>query len=163
MPTFRALKQELEQHGSLISLSNAGGIYKVYLPRDFELLINSTTDAISTYQGRSQLYPAQRLQQKYAKICSISSIDGEDRRLLYVGKAEHSKGRGLRKRVTEFVQYGYGACSNHRGGRAIWQLQNNKELLIELLECQNPASQETQELERYKAKYGAYPFANWRK
>jgi hypothetical protein len=92
---------------------------------------------------------------------NILRTKGYEDGLLYIGKAKKSSGRGLRKRITEFVKYGYSMVNNHRGGRAIWQLDNNKELLIKVIECDNPKIVERNELIKYKEIYGEYPFANW--
>ena len=51
----------------------------------------------------------------------------------------------------------------HRGGRAIWQLKNNKKLLIEIEPCEKPREKERQFLIEYYEKYNSYPYANWKK
>ncbi len=129
MKTFEELKHELDQNGYL-DIENCSGIYKVYLPKDFEVEIKPDTDAIEEYRGRSILYDVGKLEDKYSRI---SAINDEDKYLFYIGKADQSRGRGLRKRVTEFVKYGYGLCDNHRGGRAIWQLKTTNNYYLSVL------------------------------
>lgn len=158
MRTFKELKRELDQNGHL-DINNVSGIYKIYLPKDFEIIIRPNTDAIEEYNGRSMLYSVEELRDKYLHI---SAARNDDKYLIYIGKAGQSIGRGLQKRIEEFVKYGYGLCNNHRGGRAIWQLENNKKLLLEYFECDNPLQIEKEQLKKYKVENKTYPFANWR-
>jgi hypothetical protein len=51
---------------------------------------------------------------------------------------------------------------NHRGGRAIWQIENNKDLLIGYFLCNSPESKEKELLKIYKGQYGVLPLANWK-
>ena len=98
---------------------------------------------------------------KWETICH-----GEvDKKIIYIGKADknNKSKRHIRKRVTELIRYGYGECDNHRGGRAIWQLKNNKELLLEVIYRENPREKERELLIDYHNKCGEYPFANFKK
>ena len=153
MKTFEEYKKELDEYGKISSITTESGIYKVHMPQNFELVITSGTDAIKVHRGKNLLYPVQKLEEKWE---SIRLLDKEG--ILYVGKAKN-----LRRRITEFVKYGYEDCKTHRGGLAIWQLKNNKELLIEIIPCGNPREKERQLLIEYHDKYGEYPFANWQK
>lgn len=157
MKSFADLKIEFDARGSINSISNNNGCYIVYTPENFEVIIKRTTDAVSSYikngVTKNLIYPELKLNTK------LNSI--HNRTILYIGKAERGDG-GLRKRITEFVRYGYGLCNNHRGGRAIWQIENNKALLLDYFECENAEIQEKQMLKEFKAKHGSYPFANWR-
>ena len=153
MNTVEQYKNELDQHGKLYSIPAESGIYKIYMPSDFEIVISSGTDAVNTYKGRSLLYPTEKLEDKWSVI---QKADKEG--ILYIGKADD-----LRKRITELIEYGYGKPVPHRGGRAVWQLENNKKLLIEMILCEKPREKERQMLIEYRERYGVYPFANWRK
>ena len=158
LKSFKEYRAELEQYGKLISIGEVGGIYKVYMPTDYKMIIRPTTDAITNYKGKSMLYTEQELVNKWEKICQRAV----DKEILYIGKASKSKTRNLRKRLTEYLKYGYGEVKNHRGGRAIWQLEDNKELLVEIIQCENPEEREKELLIEYHQQCGEYPFANWR-
>jgi hypothetical protein len=128
------------------------GVYVVRIPDNFNVEILETTTAITEYRGRNLLYNATMLRDKYA--ISI------DKNILYYGKA--NRNGGLRARVKEFVRYGYGETSNHRGGRAIWQIRNNKQLLIEFIPCENAEAEEQRLLNEYRSYNNTFPLANWR-
>lgn len=69
----------------------------------------------------------------------------------------------LKQRIMQYVRYWYGEINNHRVGRAIWQIVNNKNLLLGFIECYNPEKIEKELLERYESKYKVLPVANWKK
>lgn len=73
------------------------------------------------------------------------------------------KNNTLNRRIRQFVSYGFCEADNHRGGRAIWQIDNNKKLILGYYECNNARIIERDELINYKEKYGTYPVANWQK
>lgn len=79
---------------------------------------------------------------------------------MYIGKAGGDVNR-LKQRIRQLIRYGYGKVQNHRGGRAIWQIANNRHLLIRYIECNNPEITETKLLVKYQEKYGVLPVANW--
>lgn len=161
---FRSIhewRDELEIEGKLVSIEESSGIYLIRMPDNFKLDIRPCTDAIDFYKEQSMLYEVARLKAKWETICH-----GEvDKKIIYIGKADknNKSKRHIRKRVTELIRYGYGECDNHRGGRAIWQLKNNKELLLEVIYCENPREKERELLIDYHNKCGEYPFANFKK
>ena len=71
----------------------------------------------------------------------------------------------MRQRIRQYTKHGYGEAKNHIGGRAIWQLENNKELLIEIV----PSDLEPEYLESllldeyYLTHNNTLPFANFKK
>lgn len=77
---------------------------------------------------------------------------------LYVGETQ----RTLYKRVSELIQFGSGRPVGHKGGRLIWQLENNDDLLICWLAHNNPIEMKNKILREFKSKYNALPFANLR-
>ena len=89
MKTFEEYKKELDEHGKINSITTECGIYKVYVPQEFQMVITSETDAIKVHKGKSLLYSVQKLEDKW-KI--IQSADKEG--ILYIGKADN-----LRKRI----------------------------------------------------------------
>jgi hypothetical protein len=93
-------------------------------------------------------YPITDLQTKW------NGINGSV--VIYIGKATTT----LRKRLIPYLR----GANNHMGGRAIWQLEDCAELLFcwKSLEDIDASTYESQLLASFKAKYGSYPFANWR-
>ena len=119
------------------------------------------------YKGK--LYKLPKLIEKYESIISYKYNN-----ILYIGKAEGSN--GLKERIKKYIQFGYGECKNHSGGRAIWQLKNNKDFYIACIECNNDTMDkklsnkvESYLIKKYKINNFNntqctlnYPFANWR-
>ena len=81
--------------------------------------------------------------------------------ILYIGKA-NGKG-GLFQRLRQYMRYGFDAGNNHRGGRAIFQVEGYENLICRWCVCENCEDNERLLLESFKRKYGTYPTANWRK
>jgi len=50
--------------------------------------------------------------------------------VLNIGKAGPSKGRTLKSRLRQYMQFGEGKPVRHWGGRYIWQLHDSDELLV---------------------------------
>lgn len=104
------------------------------------------------YNPSAKLYSAEQLSRKYS-TCTNQEI-------LYIGKADGKK--GLRQRLKQYMNYGWGHATNHKGGRAIWQIEDAGLLLLAFEECEDARAREKQLLADYKAKNGSYPLANWR-
>lgn len=159
--TFSELKKELDNDG-LSSIPDINGYYTVFLPEAFEIRLKGDTEAINSYIKKGEkiclVYPLEKLINKLETVRRIQ--DKKDRKILYIGKAEGK--RGLQQRITEFVRYSYGLCENHRGGRALWQIENNKSLLLDFTICENAEKEEKRLLQNFKLRYHTYPFANWR-
>jgi hypothetical protein len=76
----------------------------------------------------------------------------------------------LKKRISDFIKYANGQPVAHRGGRALWQIQNWQEkLVLYWLECENASQQEkfllsifSNEHKQIDNRRYSYPFANWR-
>lgn len=134
------------------SVPDEKGIYAVLVPDLFEVQFLDDTTAIKTYRGKNLLYPASDLRTKY---------NSSDRKLLYIGKAGGESNK-LRQRIRQYVKYGCGEANNHRGGRAIWQIRNNHQLLIGYCMCDEPETKESASLAEYFNQYGTFPVANWR-
>ena len=122
------------------------GVYWVLAPEGMSIRFRERT-----FPG-VRPYPAQLLRAKY-EICARKDI-------LYIGKAE---GRGgLRQRLKQYMDYGQGRGSVHRGGRAVWQIEDFGLLLLAYETCPDPGAQERQLLRDYRIQSGTYPLANWR-
>lgn len=135
--------------GALEHIPKCSGIYKVYMPDNFTIKFRADSD--SPYK----VYDVDILQKKWATICKYPEYEDG---LLYIGKAVN-----LYRRIKQFVDTGYGIPANHKGGRAIFQLENNKQLLIKIFECENYEDRETEEIDTYIRHRNEKPLANWRR
>ncbi len=110
--------EELQSVKDRKKIPKCSGIYKVYMPSDF--VVKFRDDSDSPYK----VYGVGELIEKWEKICDNS---GYEDGLLYIGKADR-----LRKRISQYVRTGYGKRANHSGGKAVFQLENNKQRKIQL-------------------------------
>lgn len=96
----------------------------------------------------------------------ISKLEGKwinDSSIVYIGKADGSETRGLRKRLHEYMRFGQGEPVGHYGGRYIWQLEDASELIVCWKQVDGDAEGvEKQMISDFKKVYGKYPFANLR-
>ena len=69
---------------------------------------------------------------------------------------------GLRQRVQQYIKYGWNTAANHKGGRAVWQVENFPILLLEYEVCEDCEQREHELLAAFKRENGVYPLANWR-
>lgn len=123
------------------------GIYRVLVPEKVPV-----TFIESPHNSSAESYPIVLLEQKY-DLCADKSV-------LYIGKAN---GRGgLRQRVRQYIKYGWGAAVNHKGGRAVWQVENFPILLLDYEVCEDCEQREHELLAAFKRENGVYPLANWR-
>jgi len=81
-------------------------------------------------------------------------------RIVYVGKAAGA--RGLRQRVRQLVDFGFGKPIGHRGGRMLWHLPDYEKLLLRWRKCSRSQadSLETRLIGQFKELHGKRPFAN---
>lgn len=121
------------------------GIYCIRVPLGMEI---NFKDTIDNHSGDA--YRVEDLESK-----RVSSD------ILYIGKA--SGKRGLFQRLRQYMRYGFGTGGNHRGGRAIFQVEGYENLICRWCVCENCEDKERLLLENFKRKYGTYPVANWRK
>ncbi len=113
------------------------------------------------------------------KLKTLNDLDEYLKKILYIGKAGGEKNSDLYNRLGLYMKYGVGNAQNHKGGRAIWQIDEKKrkdlyifwiyvngdkayekagklETLL-LQEYNKRVSENSDERKSYK-----YPFANWR-
>lgn len=140
----------LHAHG-YSEIPNKKGVYIVSVPENFTKTITPDTVAINEYRDRSMLYHVSILESKWIDNCPI----------LYIGKAS-GEFNGLRQRIGQYVRYGYAECNNHRGGRAIWQLQDSRSLLIGYMVSDHAENFENELLHEFINRYGKLPYANFR-
>lgn len=144
---FCSVKQ-LNERG-FTHILDAKGVYVIIKPENMKINFLPDTTAITGYNGSNMLYDINTLEDKFEK---------SDKKILYIGKAG---GRNkLRKRIKQLIQYGYKEVNNHRGGRAIWQIENNRDLLLGYFVCSNPENMEKELLKEYFNKNGVLPVAN---
>jgi hypothetical protein len=123
------------------------GVYWVLAPEGLPIHF-----AMRTYNPSASLYSAEVLVKKYG--------DCTDKETLYIGKADGR--RGLHQRLKQYMNYGWKNATNHKGGRAIWQIDGAGLLLLAYEECEDARERENQLLAAYKKKNDTYPLANWR-
>ncbi len=88
--------------------------------------------------------------------------------VLYIGKAGGSRKNGklykstLFSRIKQYMQFGKGKAVGHWGGRAIWQLKDQNELLIAWKELivEEPLEVEASLIKKFEKKFKKRPFAN---
>ncbi|WP_368293734.1 hypothetical protein [Dehalobacter sp. TBBPA1] len=147
--TYSTIEQFYNSRCAIIP--NEIGVYIVVAPESFIVEFINQTTAINEYHEKNLLYPAEDLKMKFSET---------DHKILYIGKAGGEINR-LRQRIKQYVRYGYHEVENHRGGRAIWQIKNNRKLLLGYFVCNNPETIERELLSEYYNKNGTYPVANW--
>lgn len=128
-------------------IPDVSGVYWVLAPEGFPIQFEPTSP-----NPAAPFYPVDVLTQKYAGC--------KDKQVLYIGKAGGKN--GLRQRLKQYMKYGRNESTNHKGGRAIWQIQNAGMLLLTYEPCSDCAAREHQLLRDYHTANGCYPLANWR-
>lgn len=123
------------------------GVYFIWLPDGMEVQF---TDKILNHQAPP--YPIEVLCDKYSK--------SKDKRLLYIGKASGRK--GLSRRIRQYVKYGWNEATNHKGGRAVWQIVHAEQLVLTYETCEDADSAEHELLCRFREQNHVLPLANWR-
>jgi len=101
----------------------------------------------------------------------LNSLWVDGARVLYVGKAGGNTRNGkkleatLHSRLKKYIRFGEGKSKRHKGGRAIWQLDDADELLIAWWELRrkNPQAVEKDLIQKFEDKYEKIPFANLRR
>lgn len=140
--------RELQNTGCK-TVSKQKGIYVVLHPHGEKptFLVRSVGGC---YKGLDPNYPQDFVRMQW--------VDGVS--ILYVGKANGKN--GLYQRLRQLVQFGMGKAVAHRGGRLIWHLENNSELIVQWLELpyRDPAQVESELINTFKRIYGKRPYAN---
>lgn len=102
------------------------------------------------FKGKDPSYPLSRIHDEW--------VAGAD--IVYIGKAAGA--RGLRQRVQQLVDFGFGKSVGHRGGRALWHLADHGALKLHWLVCatEDADTLETDLIETFRHHHGTRPFAN---
>lgn len=82
-------------------------------------------------------------------------VDGAE--VVYIGKADQ-----LKRRLTEYADFGAGKPVGHWGGRLVWQLPDVDQLLVAWKETpgRRPVEVESELIEAFRRLHGKPPFAN---
>ena len=157
---MKATFEEL-RNGKISGIPDSPGIYWVKIPNNFNLEIMQNPDGIDM----NPKYLIENLQMKIKHYLLEEKGGG----ILYIGKANN-----LRERIESYTAFGYNdkRFIKHAGGRAIWYIKNNKQLLVEYIEYKNLIGlekdivkqylekEETEFIDKYIIKYGVLPFGN---
>ena len=145
------------RNGKIQEIPVTSGVYWVIMPDSFVMEYMKETDGpVYGKRGNKMAYDLAKLQKKgehYKKPEHGGNI-------LYIGKATN-----LRNRLKQYYEFGYNEERHyvHEGGRAIWQLRNNKKLQVAYKECSEAEKEETELIDKYMLEYGALPFGNMRR
>ena len=127
------------------SISEEAGVYFIIVPDGMKVKIKESS--------KDWHYCKNILNDKYSNC--------KDKELVYIGKAEGRK--GLRQRIRQYLAFGFGNGKNHRGGRAVWQIDNYESLLLICVVGEDASGLEHNLLEKYKKNNSdTLPLANWR-
>ena len=134
------------------SIPDAAGTYSVlYIGRNKPEFLQNGTGGF--FKGRDPNVPIEVLEKSW--------IDGTI--VLYIGKAGRTNSSAtLRSRIRQYLKFGQGEPIGHWGGRFIWQIKDNGNLLIcwRTLSDGEPRELEKSLIEQFQAWYGKKPFAN---
>jgi hypothetical protein len=146
--------------------------------RGFVPVANLGRDALATIPRQAGVYAVVRETTAAPQFLAVSSggwFKGNDptvpvatlvakwvpgAQTLYLGKANLTARRSLRKRVTELVDFSHGRPVAHRGGEWLWQLEGCQALRVAWLVEPYCAGLEYLLLGAFVSKYGRLPFAN---
>lgn len=111
-----------------------------------------------------QANPAGRFKGKDPTVATsvLASVWSEGAHCIYIGKASKTATTDLRRRLTDFRDYGRGRPVGHQGGRYIWQAAGAGEFIVCWMETpdENPAVVESALIAEFRAHYGARPIGN---
>ncbi len=135
-------------------LPETKGIY-IYTVPDNNISIEflNTTTAKETYKGKSLLYSAELLTDKF---------NNGDKRVLYIGS---TPSENLRKRTKSRANYSKEKIKDirARGGRALWQIKDWEDIGLNFYyyETEDCRAIEHELLVLYEKECGVLPVANW--
>ena len=129
------------------------GIYLIVRTSDRRprFLVQSTG---GWFKGKDPSYPLE--------VVRANWIQGAH--VVYVGKGAGRK--GLKGRLCQLLDFGFGKPVGHRGGRLLWHLRDSRELLVRWRTClaKEADRAETEAIARFKVVYDdKRPYANMAK
>lgn len=106
--------------------------------------------------------PAGRFKGKDPTVATsvLASMWSEGAHCIYIGKASKTATTDLRRRLTDFRDYGRGRAVGHQGGRYIWQVAGQFIACWMETPGENPAVLESALIAEFRAHYGARPIGN---
>jgi hypothetical protein len=127
---------------------STGGVYVVLRESDDPPAYLAVSPA-GHFKKKDPTVGVAKLEAKWVHGCAV----------VYVGKGDN-----LRRRLTEYRDFGAGKAVGHYGGRYLWQLSDAASLVVCWRETpgKDPEDVEGDLLTAFKAAYGKYPFANHR-
>ena len=143
-----------EKNKEIIKIPKEPGIYFVLNNLD-DIEFRDDTDLLH-YYNENFPYDYEKLNKKKEILKEKKYL----KNILYIGKATE-----LNQRLKQYMKYGCNKCKIHKGGRAIWQINNYQYLKVFWIEIKNKIQAEKAEkklLSEFKSKNTVYPFANWR-
>jgi hypothetical protein len=143
---IKTLRSQMHQ------LPDAAGVYAIVLPDNFQKRFLAKGSG-GYFKGKEPNLPTTELELEW--------VNGAD--IIYFGKAGGSDSKAtLRKRLTQYFDFGTGKPVGHYGGRLIWQLEHSEDLLVawKTITKPEPAEVESQLIQEFKAYWGQRPFAN---
>lgn len=125
---------------------STGGVYVVTYARDGPVAFAERSCG-GWFKGRNPAVPRDALRSNWVEAAEV----------VYIGKADR-----LRRRLTQFADFGAGRPVGHWGGRLIWQLPDVEALLVAWKETPGrvPVDVEAELIADFRQVYGKPPFAN---
>lgn len=124
----------------------AGGVYVVV--QDLETPpIFAATSCGGWFKGKDPSVPREALAANWVEGATV----------VYIGKADN-----LKRRLTQYADFGAGKPVGHWGGRLIWQLSHCRDLRVAWRETPGhvPVEVEAELLAQFQSVHGKPPFAN---
>ncbi|MCC3357142.1 hypothetical protein [Bacillus sp. REN16] len=141
---------QLMQNQSIIPHSR--GVYMVlYTPDISPKFLNKGSGGF--FKGKDPNVPIEELKVNWVN----------DTKVIYIGTAGGGKSAAtLHSRIKQLVKFGRGKNVGHSGGRLIWQIENNHDLIIcwKELRVDDPYVVKKQLMRGFKNMYRKRPFAN---
>ena len=149
---FCGFKTVAELRNNINVVPTYGGVYVILRPNDDEpVFLEKGTGGF--FKGKDPNVEISKLETNWVYNSSI----------IYIGKADGSAKRGLKKRLDEYMRFGKGEPIGHKGGRYIWQLKDAADLVVCWKRVDGDAEQvEKQMILTFLTEHGKYPFANLR-
>lgn len=141
---------QLMQNHSIIPHNR--GVYMVlYLPYDSPDFLNKGSGGF--FKGMDPNVPVNELKDNWVN----------DTKVIYIGTAGGGKSAAtLNARIKQLVKFGRGKSVGHSGGRFIWQIENNQELIVCWKETpvDDPNEVRKHLIRGFKKRYRKKPYAN---
>lgn len=124
----------------------SGGVYVVISDRDGPVAFTERSCG-GWFKGKDPTVTQDAL--------AANWVDGAE--VIYIGKADQ-----LRRRLTQYADFGAGKPVGHWGGRLIWQLPSPDRLIVGWKETPGriPVEVEAELIASFRQIYGKPPFAN---